>query len=269
MFGKAMGCGGSKASAQPTLIAPPPQVTEGKRKLVATRKESKFQVKLDGVWKDYSNEEDKILKRAYMVGSPSVEYTFRKNHYRYDFERMHQQNVVSGKSREIRRPKGFPRPPKSSILPTGPMIIVQVRAGQPGTVILVPDPNNAVQSINVFVPPQARAGSKMAIPVPKKGESVADVQEKQKKHAKWSTTATTGAALVAVGAIGVGGVILGDHLAGGDMAETIGETAADLGEDIGEAIGDGIDWMGDAGDDAIDWLGDVGEDFGDFIMDLF
>mmetsp|Transcript_3475 Transcript_3475/g.5780 ORF Transcript_3475/g.5780 Transcript_3475/m.5780 type:complete len:642 (-) Transcript_3475:104-2029(-) len=253
----------------------------GMRSPDARHMESKFQVKLDGQWKDYDTEEDKILKRAYMVGSCIVEYTFRNNHYRYDFSRMLQQNVVTGKYREIRRPRHFPPRPKSSILPIGPMVFVQIKAGQPGTMITLPDPNNAGQKINVFVPPAARVGSKMAIPIPRKGESVAEVQEKQKKHAeetkgKWSTTgkiAATGAALVAVGAIGVGGVILGDHLAGGDMAETIGATAVDVGEDVGEAIGDfaedAVDWLGDAGEDAIDWLGDAGEDVGDFIMDLF
>merc|ERR1712232_1098762 len=162
-----------------------------------------------------------------------------------------QTNVDTGKSREIRQPYGFPPPPKGSILPTGPMVVVKVLAGQPGQMTTVPDPNNPGRQINVFVPPQAKVGSKMAIPIPKKGESVAEVQEKQKKHAEkqkgqWSTggkIATTGAALVAVGAVGVGGVILGDHLAGGDMAETIGETA--VGEDVGEAIGD---FAEDAGD---------------------
>merc|ERR1712119_153510 len=117
--------------------------------------------------------------------------------------------------------------------------------------ITVPDPNNAGQQINVFVPPQAKVGSKMAIPIPKKGESVAEVQEKQKKHAdeqkgKWSTggkIATAGAALVGVG--------------------------ADVGEAIGDFAEDAVDWLGDAGEDAIDWLGDAGEDVGDFIMDLF
>lgn len=235
----------------------------------ARHMESKFQVKLDGQWKDYDTEEDKILKRAYMVGSCIVEYTFRNNHYRYDFSRMLQQNVVTGKYREIRRPRHFPPRPKSSILPIGPMVFVQIKAGQPGTMITLPDPNNAGQKINVFVPPQARVGSKMAIPIPKKGESVADAQGKQKKHAEETKgrsttgkTATTGAALVAVGAVGVGGVILGDHLAGGDMAETIGETTADVAEDVGEEIGD-------FAEDAVDWLGDAGEDVGDFIMDLF
>merc|ERR1711953_1410977 len=100
---------------------------------------------------------------------------------------------------------------------------------------------------------EAKVGAKMAIPIPRKGESVAEVQAKQKKHAeeqkgKWSTggkIATTGAALVAVGAVGVGGVILGDHLAGGDMAETIGETPADVVEDVGEEIGDFAEAVGD------------------------
>jgi hypothetical protein len=270
------------AGARPPTNLPTNQSARGgKRKPDARHKECKFQVKLDGKWKDYDSEEDKILKRAYMIGNPSVEYSFRKTHYRYDFKKMQQTNVDTGKSREIRRPYGFPPPPKESILPSGPMVVTEVRAGQPGQMTTVPDPNNPGQHINVFVPPQAKVGSKMAIPIPKKGESVADVQEKQKKHAKkqqgkWSTggkIATAGAALVGVGAVGVGGVILGDHLAGGDMAETIADTAVDMGEDIGAAIGDfaedAVDWLGDAGEDAIDWLGDAGEDMGDFIMDLF
>jgi len=248
-----------------------------------SRGESKFQVKLGGNWQDYSREEDSLLKRAYMIGNEKIEYSFRGAHYVYDFGRMQQINVETGKSREIRRPYGFPPPPKGSILPPGPMTIVTVRPGQPGTTIQVPDPNNPGQQIQVFVPPNARPGSKMAIPVPGKGESVEATMEKQKKHAeeqkakgKWSTggkIAATGAALIGVGAVGVGGVILGDHLAGGDMAETIGETTVDVAEDVGEAIGDfgedAVDWIGDAGEDAIDWLGDAGEDVGDFIMDLF
>merc|ERR1711971_1511193 len=158
--------------------------------------------------------------------------------------------------------------------------------------ITVPDPNNAGQQINVFVPPEAKAGAKTAIPIPRKGESVEEVQAKQKQHAeeqkgKWSTggkIATTGAALVTVGAVGVGGVILGDHLAGGDMAETIGEAVVDAGEAVGDGVTDAIDavgdwapgafedvgdWAVDAIDDVGDWLGDAGEDIGDFVMDLF
>mmetsp|Transcript_43461 Transcript_43461/g.68846 ORF Transcript_43461/g.68846 Transcript_43461/m.68846 type:complete len:303 (+) Transcript_43461:110-1018(+) len=302
-----MGCSGSKAADQPSQ-APPPQHVQagmildqgtggaaghsggkgkgggkGKRKPDRRNAEKKFQIKLDGHWKDYGEEEDKVLKRAYMVGNSEVKYCLRDQYYKYDFQNWKQINESTGKTRDIRRPYGFPPPPKASILPTGPMVVVKVKAGQPGQMITVPDPNNPGQSINVFVPPTAKVGSKMAVPVPKKGESVSDVQAKQKKHqeeqkasGKWSTggkIAASGAALVAVGAVGVGGVVLGDHLAGGDMAETIADTTVDVAEDVGEAIGDfaedAIDWMGDAGEDAIDWLGDAGEDVGDFIMDLF
>jgi len=304
-----MGCSGSKEAGQPTQAPPPQQVQvgmildqgtgsgkggghsggkgkgggKGKRKPDKRNAEKKFQIKLDGQWKDYGDEEDKVLKRAYMVGNSEVKYCLRDQYYKYDFQNWKQINESTGKTRDIRRPYGFPPPPKASILPTGPMVVVKVKAGQPGQMITVPDPNNPGQNINVFVPPGAKVGSKMAIPVPKKGESVADVQAKQKKHqeeqkasGKWSTggkIAASGAALVAVGAVGVGGVVLGDHLAGGDMAETIADTTVDVAEDVGEAIGDfgedAIDWIADAGEDAIDWLGDAGEDVGDFIMDLF
>merc|ERR1712160_51329 len=113
-------------------------------------------------------------------------------------------------------------------------------------------------------------------PMPAKGQTVAQVQDKQKKYdeqikqkkksGQWSTggkVAATGAALVGVGAVGVGGVILGDHLAGGDMAGDLADAALDVGEAIG-AIGDfgedAIDAIGDFGEDAIDWFGDAGED---------
>jgi len=304
-----MGCGGSKPAEEPTQAPPPQQVQVGmildqgtsggggggsggkgkgggkggKKKPDKKNVEKKFQIKLDGHWKDYGDEEDRVLKRAYMVGNSEVKYCLRDQHYKYDFRNWKQVNESTGKTRDIRRPYGFPPPPKASILPTGPMVVVKVKAGQPGQMITVPDPNNPGQSINVFVPPTAKVGSKMAVPVPKKGESVSDVQAKQKKHqeeqqasGKWSTggkIAASGAALVAVGAVGVGGVVLGDHLAGGDMAETIADTTVDVAEDVGEAIGDfgedAIDWIADAGEDAIDWLGDAGEDVGDFIMDLF
>ena len=137
--------------------------------------------------------------------------------------------------------------------------------------IQVPDPSNPGQTVPVHVPPGAKPGQKMAVPMPLKGETVDQLQDKQKKYeeeekrkGKWSTggkVAATGAALLGVGAVGVGGVILGDHLAGGDMASDIADFAVDVGEHI-EAIGD-------FGEDAIDWFGDAGEDVGDFIMDLF
>lgn len=300
-----MGCGSSKAPAQP--VSQPPQVvavTQGQlvEPVGATllhkphgghgqgkhTKAKKWQIKLDGHWQDYEDQEDRILKRAYLVGQPNARYHLRGQDYEYNFWNMRQKNLKTRKEREIRPPPG-PRPPKHALLPAGPMVVITVRAGQAGQMITVPDPNNPGSKINVFVPAGAKPGSKMAVPIPQKGESIQVVQEKQKKHdekkkdGKWSTggkVAAGGAALVGIGAVGVGGVILGDHLAGGDMAGDIGDVVADGAEAVGDGVTDAAeavaDWapgaaedIGEFAGDAIDWLGDAGEDVGDFIMDLF
>merc|ERR1719152_410674 len=164
----------------------------------------------------------------------------------------------------------------------------------------VNDPNNPGQTIQVFVPAHAKPGAKMMVPIPAKGESVEDVQKKQKKHDEengtkgqaWSTGAKVATGGAALAAVGVGGVLLGDHLAGGELATTIGEEVADgavegadvvgewgegAGADAGEwlegAAADAGEWAEGAGEDiadfavdAGDWLGDAGEDIGDFVM---
>lgn len=254
------------------------------------------------------------MKRAYMTGQKNARFELRGQRYEYNFTKMLQINKSTNKERRIRPPCG-PRPPRKPLLPTGPMIIITVRAGQAGTMISLKDPNNPGQSVKVFVPAHAKPGQKLAVPIPRKGEAVEEVQKKQKKHddehgtksSEWSTGAKVAAGGAALAAVGVGGVILGDHLAGGDLAETIGEAAADAGEDAADAVGDwaaGVaedpgawaegaaedvgEWLGDAvedlGDwaeaagediadfslgDAADWFGDAGEDIGDFVMDLF
>merc|ERR1711904_160373 len=195
----------------------------------------------------------RILKRAYLVGQPNARFHLRGQDYEYSFRKMRQRSLKTRKEREIRPPPG-PRPPKHALLPTGPMVIITVGTGQPGQMITVPDPNNPGSTINVFVPPGAKPGSKMAVPIPQKGESIEAVQEKQKKHdetkkkGKWSTgakVAAGGAALVGVGAVGVGGVILGDHLAGGDMAGDIGAAVVDAAEVIGDGVTDAADAVAD------------------------
>merc|ERR1712187_443767 len=190
--------------------------------------------------------------------------------YEYNFRKMKQYNKDTGKERDIRPPPGL-RQPRQELLPFGPMTIITVGTGQPGTAIQVNDPNNPGQKITVYVPPTAKPGQKMAVPIPQKGETLEKVQAKQKKHDEekqkkaksegWSTgakVAAGGAALVGIGAVGVGGVILGDHLAGGDMATDMGDGIVDAGEAVG-----------DVAEDAGEWLGDAGGDVGDFIMDLF
>lgn len=247
-------------------------------------KPKKWQIKLEGHWQDYDEQEDRILKRAWLVGQMNVRFQLRGQRYEYNFENMRQKNLNTKKERSIRPPPGL-RPPKHALLPTGPMTVVTVTDGQQGEVMTVPDPNNPGQTINVHVPLGAKPGSKMAVPLPAKGENVQAVQEKQRKHEEdkkkkgWSTgakVAAGGAALVGVGAIGVGGVILGDALTGGDMAETVAGIAVDAADavaDGGDAVADwapvALDDLGDFAGDAVDWLGDAGEDIGDFVMDLF
>merc|ERR1711862_489280 len=123
-----------------------------------------------------------------------------------------------------------------------------------------------------------------AVPVPEKGETPAQVAEKQKGM-------STGAK-VAVGAgvagLAVGGVVLGDHLSDGavtdwatgvaapavagaaaDVGDWATGAAADVGDWSGDAFGDVGDLAGDAFADVGDWLGDAAEDAGDFVFALF
>jgi len=310
-----MGCGGSKATppVQPASVpveghmiaqpvapaagAPAPHKSGGGRGKGKGKGGvgSSWQIKLDGGFKDYGKEEDAILKRAYMTGQKNAKFHLRGQSYEYNFKKMIQKNKETKKERQIRPPTKGPKPPKKPLLPTGPMIIITVGSGQPGTMIEVPDPNNPGKKVQVFVPAHAKAGQKMAVPIPGKGEDVASVQAKQKKHdddqglksSPWSTggKAAAGAAGIAgLAAVGVGGVILGDHLAGGEMASSVGEAAAGAFDDAGDWAADAVpdaadaagDWLEGAGEDiaefaadAGDWLGDAGEDIGDFVMDLF
>lgn len=268
------------------VVAAKSPESHGKRHVKG--KPKKWQIKLEGHWQDYDEQEDRILKRAWLVGQKNVRFQLRGQRYEYDFGKMHQKNLSTKKERSIRPPPG-PRPPKHALLPTGPMTVVTVADGQQGGVMAVPDPNNPGHTINVHVPARAKPGSKMAVPLPAKGEDIQAVQEKQRKHEEekkkkgWSTGAKVaggGAALVGVGAIGVGGVILGDALTGGDMADTVAGIAVDAADAVADGVTDAadaaadwapaaVDELGDFAGDAVDWLGDAGEDIGDFIMDLF
>lgn len=302
-------------------VAPPAGKGKGKSKGKGKGKgeASRFQISLGGKWKDYGKDEDAVMKKAYMTGLKKCKFQLRGQHYEYDFKKMVQINKDTRKERKIRPPRGGPKPPAKPILPKGPMVIIAVKPGQPGTIIQVPNPNNPGSTVPVLVPPHAKPGSRMAVPLPAKGESTEALKAKQEEHDKEHGTKTSpsswttggklvagGAAVAGVAAIGVGGVILGDHLAGGEMASTIGEAAVDAGEAIADAAEDAADavadwapgaaedagewltgagedigdwaagagedigeWTAGAAEDVGDWLGDAAEDTGDFIMDLF
>merc|ERR1711904_203645 len=101
---------------------------------------------------DYDEHEDRILKRAWLVGQKNVRFQLRGQRYEYNFERMRQKNLNTKKERSIRAPPG-PRPPKHALLHTGPMTVVTVADGQQGRTVTMPDPNNPGQTVNVHVPP--------------------------------------------------------------------------------------------------------------------
>mmetsp|Transcript_28686 Transcript_28686/g.66555 ORF Transcript_28686/g.66555 Transcript_28686/m.66555 type:complete len:290 (+) Transcript_28686:127-996(+) len=289
-----MGCGDSKA-APASAPAPAPAPAPAAKKAAQPKKGARpawvgkhFQVKLDNDWKDYDKETDVMITRAYLVGQPHCRFTLRGARYEMDFSKMLQINLDTGKERSIRAPPGM-RPPKNPLLPAGPMIVVTVKEGQPGTAIMVPDPNNANQQIQVAVPKTARVGSKLAVPVPKEGEQVADVMEKQKGMSAGGKVALTAAGIVGLGAVAVGGVVLGDYLTGGDLgteemaadaAEAVTDAAEhavdeatpvveDAAEAVADAAEDAADWTADAAEDAAAWFEDVGDTIGDAVMDLF
>jgi hypothetical protein len=233
---------------------------------------AKFQVKLGNDWCDYSAQEDKILKRAFMAGFNSAKFHHRRQHYHYDFKNMKQVNQGTGKTRDIRAPRKW-KAPSAPIVPKGRTTVVNVPPGSPGTVIQVPYPGKHGQFIAVDVPATARPGQAMLVPVPDESTArplatpaVAHGTTKTSKSGggRWSTgakVAATGAAVVGVGGVAVGGAILGEHIAEHGLDATVDAIGDGLG-DVGEAIGD---FTVDAGEFVVD----AGEHVGDFIMDLF
>lgn len=280
-----MGCGASAGEKPPPRPAAQTQSTTPVEPIVHPRPGpaapvGKFQIMLQGNWKDYDDHEDMVLKRAFLVGQPNARFKLRGQEYEYSFTDMRQRNLGTGKERKIRPPKGM-KSPGNPLLPTGPMVVITVPPGSAGTTIEIPDPNNPGTKLHVNVPSGARPGQKMAVPVPETGQSVQDVQAKQKAHLCTGAKVAMGVGGVAmvagVGGLAVGGVILGDHLSGGAVADAMGDA---FGGGAGDAMGAATDWSagvvgdvpdfaGDAGGSAIDWLGDAAGDAGDFVMNLF
>lgn len=231
-------------------------------------KASQFQVKLSGDWKDYSKDEDRVLKRAFMAGFPNARYSLRGHRYECNFAKMTQKNLGTGKAREMRPPHKWTAPP-APVCKAGPTICIRVPDGAAGTNICVPHPKAKDQFISVKVPSSARPGQSMLVPIP---DAKADgpvpeapapapaAPAKQEKKAGWSTGAKV-AAVGGVAGVAVAGALLGEHIAD----EGWDATLEDLG-DAATAAGEGI---ADGAEAAVDWIGDAGESAGDFILDLF
>jgi len=233
-----------------------------------------FQVKLSGEWKNYTPEEDKILKRAFLAGFPNCKYNLRGQNYEVDYQKMQQTNVASGKQRVIRPPPKW-KAPSAPITKAGATFCITVPPGAPGTTIQVPNPKDKKTFIAVNVPARAKAGQAMLVPIPEGPASelpASEVQAEYKpvEHAgesekkKWSTgakVAAVGGGALVVGGLAVGGAVLGEHIA----EEGWDATVADLG-DVATSAGEGI---ADGAEAAVDWAGDAAETAGDFIVDLF
>lgn len=237
-----------------------------------------FQVKLSGEWMDYSSQGDKILKRAFMAGFPTARFSHRGQNYRYDFKRMVQTNVDTGKERQIRPPRNM-KPPSKPVCPAGPTAVINVPSGSPGTTIQVPHPCVKGEFIAVHVPLSAKVGQAMLVPVP--GVSsvpevgacgspspIASRPEKRsekrfslkKESGSWSTGDKVAAGAVGAAAL-VGGVVLGDHIYEYGLDATV--------DVVGDGLEDAGAVVGEAAVDVGDFAVDAAEEAGDFFMDLF
>ncbi|KAL9139586.1 putative conserved tandem protein 4 [Amphidinium carterae] len=264
---------------------------------------AKFQVELAGEWKDYVKDEDKILKRAFLAGFPNCKFTLRGATYEYNFLRMVQKNLTSGKERKIRAPHKW-RQPARPIVPKGPTICIIVPPGAPGKTIQIDHPRAKGAKVNVAVPPTAKVGQAMLVPVPDvavgsvvsvtagvfgsakgkgsgkgkgKGKggrgagsagapAVAPAAGASKKKEGWSTGAKVAA--VGVGAAAVaGGVLAADAVTDGATGEMLADGAEDAVEWTEGAAEDAAEWTEGAAEDAVEWTEEAAEDVGDWIED--
>merc|ERR1711920_709394 len=144
-----------------------------------------------------------------------------------------------------------------------------------------PHPTLKGQLVAMNVPPTAKVGQAMLVPLPTgipkpvemvepsapQAAEVAKLEEGPAKEAakkKWSTGAkvaagTTGVAVV--GGLAVAGAVLGEHISEEGWDATIAELG-DVTTSAGDGIAEGASHVADFASDAVDTVGD-------FIMDLF
>lgn len=262
---------------------------------------SAFQVKLGGSWKDYKEEEDRILKRAWKSGFKQCRYELRGQKYEYKFDAMKQLNVESGRQRDIREPYGWKQPSKP-LVPPGKTMTIRVPEGRVGKAVKVPHPEDKSVLFTVTIPSKAKVGQEILVSVPSLEDAragmeagdaaaVAAAGDPSKKAGGWSTGAKVGAGMagaVVLGAGVVAGVMIAEHGAegaadiagdfaadaGGAIADGAGDLAdgaADLAADIGadEFAADAASALADGAGDAGDFVCDAADTAGDFFMDLF
>jgi len=282
-----MGCTNTKHVDVPVQahIVKKSGIADSKRR-VKINKDSKFQWKDSRGWNNYDGSADAKLKNAFMIGHGRAKFTLKNKQgewepYSFIFKNgtMTQKNTKTSTVRSMRPPPGMVAP-RDSMLPQCEMMFVTLDKKQAGkSTIQVTHPKTREQ-ITVAIPTKAKAGQRIAVPIPSAGESIHDVASRQLQHTERMSNGAKGAVglgIVATAGAGVvGGVILGDHLAGGVMTETIagvavdiGDFAVDAGEDIADFAVDAGEAIGDWAEDVGDWLGDAGEDAGDWVCSIF
>jgi len=251
------------------------------------RKDYKWQVQLAGKWEDFSDQEHRILNRAYFAGFNNCRFKLRGTEYVCDFAALTQKSTATGKERRIRPPYQARARPAKPLLPEGRTMCIRVPEGASGTCLEVPHPDIAGGMFRVKVPETSRPGSTMMVPVPKKaifppagaegpcaaaggglivadkvseaapaGDSAAkdsaDGDQGQSKMTTGQKVAVAGGVAVGAAAVFAGGMAAGAEIAEpGSVEDFFVEAVPDMAEDVG------------------DWVGDAAEDVGDFFMDLF
>lgn len=266
-------------------------------------KKFRFQVKLEGQWKDYSKAENGLLTRAFLSGRKTATFTIRgAQKYLYDFDRMKQINTNSDREREIRAPPQLKRPAKP-VVPAGPTMVVLVpKDAKPGDVMEVPHPMDKSVLLQVKVPENATPGATLLVLVPpldagaggkknnapavdvntvpqdpngadagagtapeKKSVAEENVLDKKKEANGLGTGIVAGAAGTAV----IGAALLGAGAATGAVGGDVGEGLVDFGDAVGDGARDAGEAIADFADPALEELGQFAENTGDFIMNLF
>jgi len=271
-----MGCGKSTPAPPPEpAAAQPAQPDKPQKKPI--NKDAKFQWKDSKGWNNYDNGTDAKLKQAFLVGRPNASFKIKTHtgkieQYSFNFDkgRMQQKNEATSNQRDMRAPMGMSAPPGGPVLPDGDFIVVTLRADQVGqSQIQIPNPHNPGSTISVSIPKKAKKGAKIAVPIPGKDQGVEEVAKKQQGMSTGSKVATGLGISVVAGAAVVGGVILGDHLAGGTLAQDVADMAVDGADAVADAAPDILEDAGDFAEDVGDWLGDAAEDVGEWICSVF
>jgi len=87
---------------------------------------SRFQINIDGIWRDYGADEDRILKRSYAAGEDKLVIRLRGHRYAFNFRVMHETNLQSGRVRPIRTPPWWQGSCAEEGLPSAVVPCVQI-----------------------------------------------------------------------------------------------------------------------------------------------